>query len=168
MRKKYLAGWYNNGNDYKVVCICIILKYSLSYWSVLFHWPLNLKDLEYVETEAYLCTFIVIKVGTRGKQTKKKRGKQTIIVHHNEFIQVNTYDTTAVTRSLTRISTTEMPSSLLPVISPTKDNSYSDFQHHKLVLPTFGYNISGIINIFFLVLCFFHYYFHEIHSHCCM
>lgn len=55
----------------------------------------------------------------------------------------------------------------LPVIIPTKDNSYSDFQHHKLVLPTSN-RISRIINIRFLVLCFFLYYFHEIHSYCFM
>lgn len=124
----------------------------------LVHWPLNLKDL--VETEAHVCILIAIKVGTRGEQTA--------IVHHNEFIQMNTYDTNTHNKKLNRISTTKTPSFLLPAITPTKDNSYSDFQHYKLVLPMFEHNISGIINIRFLVLNFFHYYFHEIHSYCCM
>lgn len=136
-----------------------MLNYNLlCYWSVLLHWPLNWKDLGYVEAEAHVCTFIAVKVG--------RRGEQTVIVYHDEFTQDEYLWND--NKKPNRISTTEIPSSFLPVTTSTTDNGFSDFQHHKLVLPTFEYNISGIIDLHLLVLCFFHYCFHEIHSYCCM
>lgn len=69
---------------------------------------------------------------------------------------MNMYESCTHSKKLNRISTTETPSAFLPVITLTKRNSFSDFQHHRLVLPIFEHSESEIINMYILVSCFFH------------